>query len=123
MNDTLESLHEAFSDYRRKHSKGAYPLALRRRAVSALAPAERMQLGARLGLTAEQIGRWEKAVQGTPRTCQEFFEVSTDMRPRPSDLRVEVELPGGAIIRVQGHVDLNVLRNLVAAVQSTGVKS
>jgi hypothetical protein len=119
MTDTLDSIHTAFAEYRRQHTRGAYPLVLRKRAMSALGPDERLQLAARLGLTAKQIGRWKTGpASSTPSLAQEFFEVPqvAHVDALPSNLRVDVELPGGVVMRMHGQIDLNALRMLVAAV-------
>jgi hypothetical protein len=124
MTDTLDSIHQAFAAYRRQHRKGAYPRALRRRAMLELKLTERLQLAARLGLTAEQVARWERTVEGG---CQhqEFFEVPLGVGGPAAgfEQRVEVELPGGAVLRVHGEVNTAMLRMVVAAVRAEAVAS
>jgi len=118
MTDTLESLHQEFAAYRQLHRRGAYPMALRRRAMLGLTQGELLQLGARLGLTAEQVGRWNPPAERQQIEAQEFFEVPVGRsEPGDSGLRIEVQLGNGVILRVLDQVDTKALRMLVTALQ------
>jgi hypothetical protein len=129
------SILHAFTSYRREHPKGAYTAALRRRAVEELLPEERLKLAAHLGLSSKQIARWELLPGVKPRAAH-FIEVKGAQltgaveEQAPSlargvggDLKVEIELPGGALVRLSGNVDTAVLRIALAAVQGAGTAS
>ncbi len=122
MPDSLDSIHQAFVTYRQTHRRGAYPLSLRRRAVAALTVDARLELAARLGLTADQVHRWNvlsESHSGTP----QFFEVPSVVA-QPSvqaGLCVEVQMPNGVILRLRGEIDANVLAMVMTVARAEAV--
>ena|SRR5687768_14309296 len=114
MTETLASVLEAFTTHRQSHRKGAYPAALRRRAVDQLTRAERHELAGCLGLSAAQVDRWDRVKGMGSAPTAEFFDVAA---PRVEaklvaldGLQIEVALPTGACLRLRGHVDAPTLR-------------
>jgi hypothetical protein len=124
MTETLASVLEAFTTHRLSHRKGAYPAALRRRAVDQLTRTERHELAARLGLSAAQVDRWDRVKAMGSAPTADFFDVTppqVEAKPVAFDgLQVEVALPTGACLRLRGHVDAPTLRCLVAALHEAG---
>lgn len=123
MSDTLDSIHQSFAEHRQHHRKGAYPVALRRRAALGLTRSDLLQLAARLGLTAAQVGRWSALAEGQQAEAQEFFEVAGVVAAPVvgPGLRIEAQLCNGVVLRMQGQVDTDALRMLVAALQTVAV--
>ncbi len=117
MADTLDSLHHEFAAYRQIRRRGAYPLQLRQRALSALTQAQLLQLAARLGLTAAQVERWGKVPEASRETAG-FFEVSaTPAAPATPNCCVEVETRSGATLRLRGEIEPKMLCALIEALQ------
>src|SRR6478736_9255741 len=106
MTETLASVLEAFTTHRQSHRKGAYPAALRQRAVDQLTRAERHELAARLGLSAAQVDRWDRVKAMGSAPTADFFDVTppqVEAKPAALDgLQVEVALPTGCLFASSG---------------------
>ena len=63
---TIETIHQAFIDWRAAHRKGPYPRHLKSRAMSALSREEQGELGHRLGLSAAQLKAWRSGSAPAP---------------------------------------------------------
>ena len=128
--ETLDSIHQSFVDWRGAHRFGAYPQALKQRALACLCEAELVELGARLGIAVPQIERWgvqSTSVSRAPVDAEvgsndAFVELrpSAMLSPPAAPCGVEVELcmpSGGPVLRLRGAVDSSMLRALIQSVQ------
>jgi hypothetical protein len=140
MTDTLDSIHQAFAEYRRHQRLGPYPRVLRERALRTLSESELTELGARLELTPAQVRRWceifgaNKASRASkkPRASKaptkplvtdapDFYEVPVSViapaAHQVAPIEVAIEWAGGSKMHIKG-VGHDLVRALFADLQA-----
>jgi hypothetical protein len=129
--ETIDSIHQAFVDWRKSHLKGPYPTKLKRHAMATLSQNDLADLVRRLGLSAASLKTWrgtaEPSVSGAkPNAKQDksiFYEVPASLLAQEASgcvdvaPQLELEMQQGHVLRLRGPVSATLLRELVMVLQ------